>query len=339
MQSDGVVVRPDADSGKTGSPPPSPPGTGGRPTPVPARRPGAAGALLAGSAPYLLLLPAVVATVALLGWPLVKNGLLSFQNLNPRQLIQHITEWNGVDNYQAVLKSSEFWKVTGRSVVFTAANVALIMVCGALVGLLLNRLGKKMRLTLSLGLVLAWAMPVVAATTVYQWLFDSRFGVVNWMLDALGWHSMKDFNWVGGQLSTFFVITLLIVWQSIPFVAFNLYAALTTIPNELYEAARMDGAGAWRIFGSVTFPVLRPFFLATTFLEVIWVFKAFTQVFAINQGGPERLTETLPVYAFVEGVGNQHFGMGAAISVLTIVFLLVLMSYYFRVILKQEEEL
>jgi N,N'-diacetylchitobiose transport system permease protein len=221
-------------------------------------------------------------------------------------------------------------------VAFTAVNVAAIMVFGALVGLLLNRLGTRMRLLLSLGLVLAWAMPIVASTTVYQWLFDSRFGVVNWLLDALGWHSMRDYNWTGGQWSTFFVVALLIVWYSVPFVAFNLYAALTTIPAELYEAARMDGAGAWKVFAHVTFPVLRPFFLATTFLEVIWVFKAFTQVFAINQGGPGRLTETLPVYAFVEGVGNQHYGMGAAISVLTIVILLVLMSFYLRAVVRQE---
>lgn len=289
--------------------------------------------------PYLLLLPATAVTVLLLGWPLLENVLLSFQNLNARQLIQHLTEWNGVDNYRETLTNEDFWRVTGRTVAFTAVNVAAIMVFGALVGLLLNRLGKGMRLLLSLGLVLAWAMPVVAATTVYQWLFDTRYGVVNWSLDALGWHSMAEYNWFGGQYSTFFVITLLIVWYSVPFVAFNLYAALTTIPAELYEAARMDGAGAWKVFSHVVLPILRPFFLATTFLEVIWVFKAFTQVYAINHGGPDRLTETLPVYAFVEGVGNQHYGMGAAISVLTIVVLLVLMSSYFRVVAQQKDEL
>jgi N,N'-diacetylchitobiose transport system permease protein len=88
----------------------------------------------------------------------------------------------------------------------------------------------------------------------------------------------------------------------------------------------------------VTLPFLRPFLYSTTFLEVIWVFKAFPQVFAMNEGGPDRLTETLPVYAFVEGVGNQHFGVGAAISFLTILVLLVMTSYYLRMVLKQEED-
>ncbi len=289
-------------------------------------------------APYLLLLPAVAATVLLLGWPLLKDLLLSFQNLNMAQLIQHVTEWNGVDNYKEVLTGEDFWRVTLRSILFTAVNVALTMLLGALTGLLLARLGRRMRLTLMIGLVLAWAMPVVAATTVYQWLFAQRFGVVNWVLDSLGFHSMAGFNWTGGQLSTFFVISLLIVWTSVPFVAVNLYAATTTIPRELYEAAALDGASAVQSFATVTLPILKPFLLVTTFLEVIWIFKAFPHIFAINEGGPDRLTETLPVYAFVEGVGNQHYGAGAAISVLTIVILLALMSYYLRIAMRQEED-
>ncbi|MGY1437885.1 carbohydrate ABC transporter permease [Streptomyces reniochalinae] len=290
-----------------------------------------------GTLPYLLLLPALGLTAVLLGWPLLTNGMLSFQNLNMTQLIQHVTEWNGFANYTDTLTSDTFWRVTLRSVIFTVVNVVLIIVAGTLIGLLLARLGSKMRLLLSVGLVLAWAMPIIAATTVYQWLFAQRFGVVNWVLAKVGFDSMADYNWTGGQLSTFFVISLLIVWTSIPFVAINLYAATTTISKELYEAAALDGAGPWQSFKCVTFPFLKPFLMVATFLEVIWIFKAFPHVFAINEGGPDRLTETLPVYAFVEGVGNQHYGAGAAISVLTILILLALMSYYLRLVLRQED--
>jgi N,N'-diacetylchitobiose transport system permease protein len=287
----------------------------------------------------MLLLPAMLATLALLVWPLVNTFLLSLQNLNKRQLIQHLTEWTGFSNYTDQLKSADFWHTTERSVIFTAINVVLIMVGGTLVGLLLNRLGKKMRLALGVGLILAWAMPFVAQSTVYLWLFDSRYGVVNWFLDKLGWHSMATYNWTGSQTSTFFVIILLIVWGSIPFVAFNMYAGLTTIPTELYEAARMDGAGAVKVFTSVVYPSLKPFFLGTTFLEIIWVFKSFTQVYTIDGGGPERSTETMPVYAFVEGMGNQHYGVGSAIAILTMVMLALAMIPYFRIIMKQEDEL
>ncbi|MYU23915.1 sugar ABC transporter permease [Streptomyces sp. SID8352] len=306
-------------------------GDAGRPKPRATSRIGAL-------APYMLLLPACAITALLLGWPLLKDVILSFQNLNMAQLIQHVTEWNGVENYKEVLTGEDFWRVTLRSILFTAANVVLIMVLGSLVGLLLARLGKWMRFTLLLGLVLAWAMPIVASTTVYNWLFAERFGVVNWVLDKLGWHSMAHYSWTSTQMSTFFVITLLIVWGSIPFVAINLYAATTTIPKELYEAASLDGANSWRSFTTVTMPFLRPFLYATTFLEVIWVFKAFVQVYLINNGGPDRLTEILPVYAYVEGVGNQHYGMGAAIAVLTIAILLGLTAYYLRIVLKQGED-
>lgn len=290
-----------------------------------------------GTLPYLLLLPALAFTAIFLGYPLVTNGMLSFQNLNMTQLIQHVTEWTGFSNYSDALTSDTFWRVTLRSVIFTLVNVVIIMIAGTLIGLLLAKLGPKMRLLLSAGLVLAWAMPIIAATTVYQWLFAQRFGVVNWVLAKLGFTSMADYNWTGSQFSTFFVISLLIIWTSIPFVAINLYAATTTISRELYEAAALDGAGAWKSFKSVTFPFLKPFLMVATFLEVIWIFKAFPHVFAINEGGPDRLTETLPVYAFVEGVGNQHYGAGAAISVLTILILLALMSYYLRIVLRQED--
>ncbi|NSC23805.1 sugar ABC transporter permease [Streptomyces albus subsp. chlorinus] len=314
-----------------GKVPPRPAGTG----PSPSGRGGVKGK---GGLPYLLLLPALGLTVVFLGWPLVTNGMLSFQNLNMTQLIQHVTEWNGVSNYTDTLTSDTFWRVTLRSVIFTAVNVVAIMVAGTLIGLLLARLGSRMRLLLSVGLVLAWAMPPIAGTTVYQWLFAQRFGVVNWVLAKAGFASMADHNWTSTQLSTFFVISLLIVWMSVPFVAINLYAATTTIPKELYEAAALDGAGSWQGFRHVTFPFLKPFLTVATFLEVIWIFKAFPQVFAINEGGPDRLTETLPVYAFVEGVGNQHYGTGAAISLLTILILLALMSYYLRLALRQEDD-
>lgn len=329
VQSEGVQTRSPRGGSDGGATPPAPAG----------RKPGSGAGALSRATPYALLLPASLATLVLLGYPIVKIVMISFQKLNMFQLIQHVTDWNGLRNYTDQLTSAQFWHTAERSLFFMLAQVALIMVGGALVGLLLNRLGKRMRLLLSVALVLAWAMPVVASTTVYQWLFDSQYGVADWFLAKLGWHSMAHYNWFGSQLSTFVVIGLLIVWASIPFVAFNMYAALTTIPGELYEAARMDGAGAWRVFRFVVFPALRPFFLGTTFLEVIWVFKAFTQVLTINQGGPDRLTETLPVYAYVEGFGNQHYGVGAAIAVLTIVILLALTGYYLRIILKQEDEL
>ncbi|MEU2393081.1 sugar ABC transporter permease [Streptomyces sp. NPDC007369] len=291
-----------------------------------------------GRLPYLLIAPAVLSMAALLLYPLAKNVILSLQKVDRIEFIQRKAPFNGVENYTQLLGDGHFWTVVVRTFAFTAANVALIMAIGSLLGLLLNRLGKWMRLVLSMALVMAWAMPIVASVTVFQWLFDEQFGVMNWVMRTLGFSGYEQHNWFETGWSTLVIITILVVWGSVPFVALNMYAGLTTVSAELYEAARMDGANGWQTFWQVVFPNLRPFFLITTFLEVIWVFKAFTQVYAMNRGGPDRASETLPVFAFVEGQSQGHYALAAAISVLTIVMLVVVMSFYFRLILKQEEE-
>lgn len=288
--------------------------------------------------PYALIAPAVVAIAAVLGWALFRNVLISFQQFGRRQLISRTTEWTGWDNYVSVLQNDRFWATLWRTFIFMTVNVVLIMVIGTLIGLLLNRLGKKMRLTLSVSLVLAWAMPIIPSTTVFRWIFDTQFGLMNWFMRTLGFSGYEQHNWFSSGTSTLAIVTVLIVWMSVPFVALNLYAGLTTISGEIYEAARIDGAAPWRIFWSVVAPIMRPFFLITIFLEIIWVFKAFAQIYALNGGGPNRGSETLPVMAYVEGMGQQQFGFAAAISVLTLLILLAVMSFYFRLILKQEKE-
>lgn len=312
------------------------------PPPGPARTRGGRGRRArrrppAGLLPYALIAPAVVSLLVFLGYPLVKNVILSFRQLGRTEMISRETVWAGLRNYADLLSDDMFGTVVVRTFVFTAVNVVLVMAAGTLIGLLLNRLGKAMRLVLSLALVLAWAMPVVASATVFRWLFDTQFGVVNWVMRCLGFAGYEQHNWFDTGFSTLTIATLMIVWMSVPFVALNMYAGLTTISPELYEAARMDGASGTRIFRSVVFPIMRPFFLITTFLEIIWVFKAFAQIMALNSGGPDRASETLPVFAYIEGMKQMHFGTAAAASVLTILILLAAMSFYFRLILKQEE--
>jgi N,N'-diacetylchitobiose transport system permease protein len=337
VDSQGAVASapPDAPGGAAGTAqtPPPPSGTKDVLQPPRGRR-----ALPGGLLPYLLVGPAVLSMAVLLLYPLIRNVILSFQQVNRRELITRKPEWIGFENFTELLGDPDFWTVTLRSVGFTAANVVLVMVLGTLTGLLLNVLGKRMRLLLSLALILAWAMPIVASVTVFRWLFDEQFGVMNWLMRTLGFAGYEQHNWFETGFSTLVIVTVLVTWGSIPFVALNMYAGLTTIGTELYEAARMDGANGWRTFWSVVFPNLKPFFMISTFLEIIWIFKVFTQVYAMNAGGPDRASETLPVYAYITGPGQGHYGLAAAISVLTIAMLIAVMSFYFRLILKQEEQ-
>ncbi|MEV4192271.1 carbohydrate ABC transporter permease [Streptomyces toxytricini] len=339
VHSQGAATAPQDAPHEPGGPkaPQPPQRPAGAPEAAPAPR-GRRAALPSGWLPYLLVAPAVLSMAVLLLYPLAKNVILSFQKVDKIEFIQRRAPFHGVENYTQLLGDAQFWTVVLRSFLFTAANVAVIMVVGSLIGLLLNRLGKWMRLVLSMALVMAWAMPIVASVTVFQWLFDEQFGVMNWLMRTLGFAGYEQHNWFESGLSTLVIITVLVVWGSVPFVALNMYAGLTTVGGELYEAARMDGANGWQTFWQVVFPNLKPFFLVTTFLEVIWVFKAFTQVYAMNRGGPDRASETLPVFAFVEGQSQGHYALAAAVSVLTIVMLVVVMSFYFRLILKQEEE-
>ncbi|MEU0940752.1 carbohydrate ABC transporter permease [Embleya sp. NPDC059213] len=288
--------------------------------------------------PYLLVAPAILGIVFLLFYPVVRNVMLSFQHYRFKQLISRSAEYVGWENYQEVLKDSEFWEVTRRTFYFTAVNVVAIMIVSTLCALMLMKLGKTMRIVVLIGLVAAWATPVIAATTIFKWLFRSDNGVVNWALVKLGF-DYEGYTWFGHAGSTLTVVTLLIVWQSIPFATLTLYAGLTTVSSDIYESARLDGAGPVRIFRSITFPMLRPIFGLVASLEVIWIFKSFAQIWAIaGENGPINEVRTLPVYAYQQGMSAKLFDMAGAISTITVVLLAIMLVFYFRQMFKQERE-
>jgi N,N'-diacetylchitobiose transport system permease protein len=289
--------------------------------------------------PYLLILPSLAAFIALLGYPLYQVARISFLKLDLGELIRRETVFVGLANYRSILSDSFFWSVVLRTVLFTAVSVTLTMVLATLIALLLERLGRGLRLAVEVALVLTWAMPALTATVVWQWLFDTQFGVVNWLLTALGVGDFAGHSWFATGLSTFAVITIIVIWQAIPFVAITLYAGLTAIPTELREAMRVDGASPWRSFWSLIVPVLKPLFMITGFLSIIWDFKVFTQVWLVRQGGPNRQTVTLSVYAYQEGIAGSHFGLAAAVSVTMVVMLLAALVYYIRLMLRTQEDL
>jgi N,N'-diacetylchitobiose transport system permease protein len=304
----------------------------------PAARPssGPGGRRRAAVWPYLLIAPTLLATAYLLGYPLLRNLVISFQHFGMAELIRGGAAFAGLGNYTAVLTDPEFWAVARRTALFTAINVVLIMVLSTVVALLVVRLGRAMRLLVLGGLVLTWATPMIAATTVFQWMFQSQLGVVNWMLVRLGFEQFRGHTWFADGPQTFAILVVLIVWQSVPFAALTLYAAMTTVPHELYEAARIDGANGLRSFRSITFPVLRPMFGLVTCLEVIWVGKAFVQIWVISEGGPGRATTTLPVYAYQVAQSLHRYDLGAVVSVLTVLLLALALLFYFRHMFREE---
>jgi N,N'-diacetylchitobiose transport system permease protein len=287
--------------------------------------------------PLLLLGPATAVLLVLTGYPLVKLVITSTQKYGRAQVFGKPPEFVGLDNYRAVLGDGHFWAVLGRSVAFCAVNVVLTMALGTLVALLLTRLGRAMRLTVTVGLLLAWAMPALTAIVIWGWMFDTQYGVVNWLLTHLGL-DYDGHSWLINPLSFFAVATVVIVWQSVPFVAFTLYAALSQVPGEVMEAAEIDGASAGQRFRLITLAFIRPVLMLITVLQVIWDLRVFTQIFALqDQGGITAKTATIGVYIYQVGVAQGRFDVGSAIAVLMVVIMLVASSFYVRQILRQEE--
>ncbi|MGW0649187.1 carbohydrate ABC transporter permease [Streptomyces umbrinus] len=289
--------------------------------------------------PYVLIAPAVLGTLYLLVYPLIRAVVISLQDFGLRQLILGDARFVGLKNYETLLGDSRFWEVVRRTFLFMAVNVVLIMVLSTLVALMIERLGRFGRIAVLSALVLTWAMPVIAATTVFQWLFHSEFGIVNAVLTDLGFESFDRYPWFAHGPAAFAILVALIVWQSVPFAAITLYSALTTVPTELYESARLDGASGPRIFRSITYPIVRPIFLLVLSLEVIWTFKAFVQIWVMTNGGPGDSTTILPVYAVQTALSSQRYDLGSAASMVTVVLMSGVLVLYFRQMFRQEDEL
>ncbi|WP_248242701.1 carbohydrate ABC transporter permease [Microbacterium kunmingense] len=307
--------------------------------PAPPASPGRRRALRPGAlTPYALLTPALIVLAVITGWPLVQLIVMSFQEFGRAQVFGAPPEFIGLANYVGILTDPQFWQVLSRSLLFAAVCVVVTMVLGILIALLMRRLGVVIRTLVSIGLLLAWAMPPLSATIVWGWIFDTQYGVLNQVLSqVLGLEQFTGHSWLIEPLSFFFVATIIIVWGAIPFVAFTVYAGLTQVPDEVLEAAQLDGAGAAQRFFLVIVPFIRPILVVVTILQVIWDLRVFTQIYALQSiGGLAEQTNTLGVYIYRVSLGAGDFGVGGAISVIVVLLLVALSIFYVRRNLREE---
>ncbi|HSP71911.1 MAG TPA: sugar ABC transporter permease, partial [Gaiellaceae bacterium] len=267
---------------------------------------------------------------AVLGYPLYKLVTLSFQHYGLFELLRHQGTWVGFDNYTTILHDAEFWNVLLRTIVFTAVNVGLTMLLATLIALLLARLGSFMRVLLSAGLVLVWAMPPVVSVNIWNWMVDYEFGVLNWTLTKLGVGNFLHHDWFENPVSGLLVVTAIVVWGAIPFVAITLYAGLTQVPRDLVEAAEIDGANALKVFRDITFPILKPVFVICASLSVIWDFQVFSQIWILRNARPESGYWLMAVYSFVTSFSVSQYGLGSAIALVMVLIMLGVTFVYIR---------
>lgn len=271
------------------------------------------------------------------GYPLVRLVTNSFQDFGLRALFTGNTRWIGLANYGSVLSNPSFQPVIIRTAIFTTSLVVGCILTGLWFAELMTRINKLLLTVFNIVLILTWAMPSVTSTLLWMWLFQPLYGVLNWIITRVGWFGdYTAHSWISSPGQAFFIMWLLIVWESVPFVALTLYAGRSQIPKEYYEAAQLDGARAWAVFRSITLPFLSPILYLVAILSTIWNLNSFNQIWILTQGGPAGGTTTLSVWTYQTAFASNSFGQGSAIAVMTTMLLVVITIFYVRRLTRTE---
>ncbi|WP_277212404.1 carbohydrate ABC transporter permease [Isoptericola croceus] len=287
--------------------------------------------------PYILLIPAVAALLIGLGYPVYWQVVTSLQEYGLLQQFGAPPVFVGLDNFARVFTDSEVWFVVAKSVAFCLVNAALTVGIGLGLAVLMRAVHSWVRITMQITLLLAWATPLVAAVTVFRWLFDYRTGVVNWLLVQVGADGMGGYNWLGQAWTFFLVASFVVIWMSVPFVAMSIYAGLTQVSEEVLEAARIDGAGPRQILWQIIMPLVRPVIAIVLLLQIIWDLRVFAQIRLLQDAGaPISETNLLGNYIYQLGMGQQSFGGAAAVSLFVLVLTMVLSGPYVRYLMKED---
>lgn len=281
----------------------------------------------------LLLLPAAVVVFGVVLYPAGRALVISFYDVNSP--FPGAYPYVGLHNYANLLADRRLWTVTGHTVYFTAVSTALELVLG--VGLA-QLLAAPMRLQWLFRaiVILPWALPTIVNGAMWRWILNAQYGVANALLTEL--HLQGGYrSWLGTD--PFLALNMVVVadvWKNTSLVAFFLLAGLQTIPQGIYEAARVDGAGPVRSFFRITLPLLVPNIALVLVLRTIEAFKVFDIIYVMTGGGPASGTQTITFFTYLQAFSAQRFSAGAALAYLTVIAILVLALIYLR-LLRQSE--
>ena len=263
-----------------------------------------------------------LATLILIVGPALYAISLSFYE---QQSLTSEPVWVGLANYARVLASGEFWNALWNGFVYAMAAIVLQVALGIGFALLLHQpfYGRSLLRGLAF---LPYLLPTVVAVLTFKWMIDGSLGIVTIVLDTLG---LPPIYWFETETAAMVSVILVSVWLWTPFVTTTFLAGLQTVPVQLYEAARVDGAGPIRRFFHVTLPALRPILIVIILLRGVWMFNKFDIIWLTTGGGPLGATEHLPVLAYRQAFTLFDLGSGAAIATLSFLALLVIVTLYF----------
>ncbi len=266
---------------------------------------------------FLFVSPALLFLLAVLGWPLVQAVILSFQDVG---VIGSQGHYVGLANYAAILGGAGFWRALGRSIVWVLGNAVVQTALALATALILNQKFPGVRIART-WVILSWIVPTVVVVIIWRWLLSSSGGMINPLLIQAGVIE-RPVGFFATRESAMTTLILINSWRWFPFTALMMLAGLTRIPSDLYEAARIDGAGTFQRFKRITWPLLQPTLLVLGVVGTLLSFNVFDVIWLLTAGGPAGATQTLPVLIYDTAFKGYRLSEAATISVLTSILLM-----------------
>ncbi len=281
---------------------------------------------------YSLLFPAMLLSLLLIMYPFFNGIWLSFHQ---KELISGVDKFIGINNFITLFKTPKYWNAFRNTVLWTMGSVILQHLVALPIALLLNQ-RIKFRFLFRGMIIIPWVCPVVVFALLWQWLYNDLYGLINWILMEL--NLIDDpILWLGSRQTAMISAIAANTWRGFAIPMITMLAALQMVPQELYEAAKIDGASRWYEFWHITMPFLKGPIMVTSLLVSIWTFNNFGTMFLLTRGGPVDATETLAILAYETSFIELSLGRGAAITVTMMVVLLALTGVY--IYRKKHEEL
>lgn len=276
---------------------------------------------------WLLLTPVILALLGLGIYPALSTVWFSFQQGGSFGLN---TTWAGLANYLKLAHDVQFWDAFKFSILYSVITVVGQMIFGTALALFANRKFAG-RWLLRAAVLFPWAIPTATNSVVWAYMFNDQYGLINSALEHLGlMNPAHPIVWLGTAQSATILIYILAIWKANSLVALLVLAGLQTISEEVYEAARIDGASAWQILWRVTLPLLRPTLAVTLILRTIESLQAFDLISAFTNGGPGNATQNLGLYIYVQIQQFGDFGYGSTIAMVLMVITLAFVIVYLR---------
>lgn len=281
----------------------------------------------------LLLLPSLLIVCALILYPLINGISLSFTNTSPlRRNVRDV----GLENYTHLLNDPLFWEMLGNSLYLVGVSIALALVIGFVIALILNT-KLRGRWFFRTAIFQVWIVPWIAVTILWGWMFSTDYGIVNQMMRSAGLID-SSLQWLAQPHLAQSMVIQAFTWRTIPFTMVVSLAALQNVPDELLEAASIDGAGYFRRLFFVILPLLRNILLVTALLQAVRLFQEVTLPWILTQGGPINATTTLSLYTYRLAFQRWEFGLSSATGVLWLIFLIIFAIFYLRVLVRPQQD-